>query len=31
MQLPQKYGVIFEIVLNYFVVYKAYFIVGEFQ
>jgi hypothetical protein len=31
MQLRQMYGVIFGIVLNYFVVYEAYFIVGEFQ
>jgi hypothetical protein len=26
----QRYGVIFAIVSNYFVVYEAYFIVGEF-
>jgi hypothetical protein len=31
MQLWQRYGVNFGIVLNYFVVYEAYFIVGEFQ
>jgi hypothetical protein len=31
MQLRQMYGVIFGIVLNYFVVYEVYFIVGEFQ
>jgi hypothetical protein len=31
MQLLQRYGVIFGIVSNYFVVYEAYFVVGEFQ
>jgi hypothetical protein len=31
MQLQQMYVVIFGIVLNHFVVYEAYFIVGEFQ
>jgi hypothetical protein len=30
MQLWQRYGVIFGIVLNYFVVYETYFVVGEF-
>jgi hypothetical protein len=30
MQLWQRYGVIFGIVSNYFVVYEAYFVVGEF-
>jgi hypothetical protein len=30
MQLRQRYGVIFGIISNYFVVYEAYFVVGEF-
>jgi hypothetical protein len=29
MQLWKMYGVIFGIVSNYFIVYKAYFVVGE--
>jgi hypothetical protein len=31
MQPQQRYGVIFGIVSNYFIIYEAYFIVGEFQ
>jgi hypothetical protein len=30
MQRRQMYGVIFGIVSNYYVVYEAYFVVGEF-
>jgi hypothetical protein len=30
MQLRQMYGVIFGIVLNYFIVYETYFVVGGF-
>jgi hypothetical protein len=30
MQLRQMYGVIFGIILNYFIVYETYFVVGGF-
>jgi hypothetical protein len=31
MQLRERYGAIFGIVLNYFVIYEHYFAIGEFS